>query len=86
MRESRHGDHVCSVRRGPLLRRNVLGACPSLYSGGGRPGRRNSEVVGRITRRGRERVPVLMTDPNLQLLPLPLHSHLPRSEGSGRKT
>ena len=82
--ESRHGDHVYSVCRGPLLYRDVPGAYPSLYSEGGGPGHCSSEVIGGISKRGKERVLMLMVNPKPLLLPL--HRHLLHSERSRRKT
>ena len=84
MGESLHGDHVHLVHHGPLSHRDVPGAYPSLYSGGGGPGCCSSEVIGGIAKRGREQVLVLMVNPKLLLLSL--HRHLLRSEGSRRKT
>ena len=84
MGESHHGDHVRSVHSGPLLHHDMPGACPSLYSGGGRLGRHSSEVVEGIIRKGMKHLLMLMVNPKLLLLPL--HRHLLRNEGSGRKT
>ena len=81
---SRHGNHVCSVLRGPLLHCDVLDAYPSLYFEGCGPGRHIFDVVGGIDRRGKEHVLVLMV--NLKLLLLHLHRRLLRSKEFRKKT